>query len=95
MSFERENRREPKRIRRVDPRFLLGGYALGLVAMSPAPLVYYWLLAPVGALLAAGTCVLVSLARPRFADAACGALLAAVFGLVTVLVMFFFVGARG
>ncbi|QNJ95485.1 hypothetical protein HZU40_15440 [Mycolicibacterium fluoranthenivorans] len=95
MSFERENRLEPKRIRRVDPRFLLGGYALGLAAMSPAPLVYYWLLAPVGAVLAAGTCVLVSLARPRFADAACGALLAAVFGLVTVLVMFFFVGARG
>lgn len=89
MSFERESARDPRPVRRVDPRFLLGGYVLGLLAMSPGPLAYYWLFAPAGALLAAGACALVGLMRPRFADAARGALLAAVFGVVTVLFMFF------
>jgi hypothetical protein len=92
MSFERESALDPAPPRPPDPRFLLGGYLLGLVAMSPTPLLYYWLLAPLGAVLAAAGCLLVALVAPRFADAARGALLAALFGVVTVLVLFFGAG---
>ena len=94
MSFEHESTLDPRIEREVDPRYLFGGYALGLVVMSPAPLLYYWLFAPAGALLVAAAAVLVATVRPRFDDVACGAFFAALFGLVSVLVLFF-VGAQG
>lgn len=89
MSFEYESTLDPRIERTIDPRYLCGGYALGLVVMAPAPLLYYWLFAPAGALLVAAVAVLVATVRPRFDDAACGAFFAAVFGLVAVLVLFF------
>lgn len=88
MSFPRECALDPAPPRAADARYVLGGYLAGLVAMSPTPLLYYWLFAPLGALLAAAACLLVALARPRFADVARGALLAAAFGAVTILVLF-------
>ena len=92
MSFERESQLDPNPSRTADPRFLIGGYFLGLVAMSPAPLAYYWLFAPVGALLVAVGSVLLGAVRPRFIDAALGALLAFVFGVVTVVAMLLVLG---
>ncbi|MUL45107.1 hypothetical protein FZI85_00460 [Mycobacterium sp. CBMA293] len=88
MSFEHEISLDPQPQRNVEPRFLLGGYVLGVVAMSSAPLMYYWLFAPAGALLVAAVCVVVATVWPRFDDAARGAFFAAVFGVVTVLVLF-------
>lgn len=89
MSYEQESSLDPRTERRTDPRYLLGGYAAGLVAMSLAPLAYYWLFAPAGAVLVAAVAVLVATVRPRFDDVACGAFFAALFGLVAVLVLFF------
>jgi hypothetical protein len=80
MSFEHESTLDPRIEREV--------------VMSPAPLLYYWLFAPAGALLVAAAAVLVATVRPRFDDVACGAFFAALFGLVAVLVLFF-VGAQG
>lgn len=89
MSFEYENSLDPRTERKVDPRYLVGGYVLGLVAMSLTPLMFYWLFVPAGALLVAATAVLVATVRPQFDDVACGAFFAALFGLVAVLVLFF------
>ena len=93
MSFERESSLDPRTERKVDPQYLLGGYAAGLAAMSLAPLTYYWLFAPAGAVFVAALAVLVATVRPRFDDAAYGAFFAALFGLVAVLVLSF-VGAQ-
>jgi len=91
MSYEYESLLDPLTERKVDPRYLLGGYAAGLAGMSLAPLMFYWLFAPVGALVVAAVAVLVATARPRFDDAACGAFFAAVFGAVAIFVLSFVV----
>ncbi|MUL75382.1 hypothetical protein [Mycolicibacterium sp. CBMA 226] len=94
MAFEHESLLDPLTERKVDPRYLLGGYVVGLVAMSLAPLMYFWLFAPAGALLVAAVAVLVATVRPRFDDAACGAFFAALFGAVAILVLSFVVAQR-
>lgn len=94
MSFERESVLDPLTDRKVDPRYLLGGYAAGLAALSLAPLMFYWLFAPAGALLVAAVAVLVATVRPRFDDAACGAFFAALFGAVAIFVLSFIVAQR-
>lgn len=91
MSFEHESLLDPLTERKVDPRNLLGGYVLGLVATSLAPLMFYWLFAPAGALLVAAAAVLAATVRPQFDDVACGAFFAALFGLVAILVLSFVV----
>lgn len=93
MSYEHESALDPRTDQTVDPRYLLGGYVLGLVAMSLAPVIYFWLFAPAGALLVAAVAVLVATVRPRFDDVARGAYFAALFGLAATLVLFF-VGAQ-
>lgn len=84
MSYDYESQLDP---RKVDsgtpvskPPWMLLGYLLGLIAMSPAPLLYYWLFAPCGALLIAAICTVVGATRPVFRAMASGALLAAAFG---------------
>jgi hypothetical protein len=72
--------------RRAEPRLLLIGYVLGVAAMSPAPLVYFWLFAPVGALIAAGLFGVAKIWSRGAADLALGALAATLFGVVTVVV---------
>jgi hypothetical protein len=69
-------------------RWMLVGYLLGLLAMSPPLLLYYWIFAPLGPLLVAGVCVLVGSAHHRFHAIATGAAVALVFCAVTVLVFF-------
>ena len=70
------------------PRWTLLGYLLGLIAMSPAPLLYYWLFAPSAALLLAAICGLIGTTHPRFRATASGALTAAAFGATAVLTFF-------
>jgi hypothetical protein len=94
MSYEHESLLDPLTERQVDPRYLLGGYVLGLFATSLAPLMFYWLFAPAGALLVAAVAVLVATVQPRFDDAACGAFFAALFGAVAILVLSFVVAQR-
>ncbi|CAM5701237.1 hypothetical protein MAUB1S_00386 [Mycolicibacterium aubagnense] len=94
MSFEHESLLDPLTERTVDPRYLLGGYVLGLVATSLVPLLVYWLFAPAGALFVAAVAVVVATVRPRFDDAACGAFFAAVFGAVAIFVLSFVVAQR-
>jgi hypothetical protein len=94
MAFEHESLLDPLTERKVDPPYLLGGYVVGLVVMSLAPLMYYWLFAPAGALLVAAVAVLVATVRPQFDDAACGAFFAALFGVVAILVLSFVVAQR-
>ena len=81
MSYEHESLLDPLTERQVDPRYLLGGYVLGLFA-------------PAGALLVAAVAVLVATVQPRFDDAACGAFFAALFGAVAILVLSFVVAQR-
>ena len=94
MSFEYESKLDPRDKQSgrppASPQLTLIGYLLGLIAMSPAPVLYYWFLAPGCALLVAGLCVLAGTVHRRFRDMALGALIAAVFGAVTAFV--FFVG---
>lgn len=85
MSFERESALDPGPARNADVRFLFGGYVVGLVAMAVLAVSFYSLSAPLGALLAAGACIVVARSHPRFGDAARGALFAAVFGFVAIL----------
>jgi ABC-type branched-subunit amino acid transport system permease subunit len=94
MSYEYESSLDPRPERKVDPRYLLGGYAAGLVAMSLAPLLHLWLFVPAAALVVAAVAVLVATVRPRFDDVARGAYFAAVFGVVAMLVLSF-VSAQG
>jgi hypothetical protein len=69
-------------------RWMLAGYLVGLLAMSPPLLLYYWIFAPLGPLLVAGVCVLAGTALHRFHAMATGAAVATVFCVVTVLVFF-------
>lgn len=71
---------------RAEPRLLFIGYVLGVAAMSPAPLVYFWLFAPAGALIAAGLFGVAAIWSRGAADLALGALAATLFGVVTVVV---------
>lgn len=68
-----------------EPRLLLIGFLLGVAAMSPPPLVYFWLFAPAGALIAAGLFGVVAIWSRGAADLALGALAATLFGVVTVV----------
>lgn len=70
------------------PRWILLGYLLGLIAMSPAPLLYYWLLAPGSAVLIAAVCGLIGATRPRLRAMASGALIAAAFGATAALTFY-------
>lgn len=87
MSFEHERALDPAPTRKADPGFLLGGYVLGLAAMSPGALLYYWFFMPLGALLAAGVCAAIATMDPRFKDATRGALFAAAFGFVAIVTL--------
>jgi hypothetical protein len=73
------------------PGWLLAGYLLGLLAMSPAPVLRYWYFAPFVPLVVVAACVLAGIMDRRFhaaaARAAAGAAAAAVFGAVTVVVL--------
>ncbi|MEU0497405.1 hypothetical protein [Mycobacterium sp. NPDC006124] len=62
------------------------GFALGLLAMSPGAVLYYWFFAPVAALLLAGALSLVAAVRSRVWPVAEGAFAAALFGIVAVVV---------
>jgi hypothetical protein len=93
MSWEYESKLDPHNAQSRRPpaaslQWTLIGYLLGLLAMSPAPVLYYWLFAPGCALLVAGLCALAGTLHRRFRDMALGALVAAVFGAVTALVFF-------
>lgn len=70
---------------RPEPRLLLIGYLLGVAAMSPAPLVYFWLFAPAGALIVAGLFGVAAIWSRGAAGLAFGALAATLFGVVTVV----------
>lgn len=60
------------------------GLGLGLLAMSPWAVIYYWFFAPVAALLLAGALTVVAAFRRRVWPVAEGAVAAAVFGAVAV-----------
>ena len=65
--------------------WVLLGFALGLLAMSPGAVLYYWFFTPVAALLRAGALTLVSAVRGRVWPVAEGAFAAALFGVVAVV----------
>ena len=65
--------------------WVLLGFALGLLAMSPGAVLYYWFFTPVAALLLAGALTLVSAFRDRVWPVAEGAFAAALFGVVAVV----------
>jgi hypothetical protein len=67
------------------PRMLLG-FGLGLLAMSPGAVLYYWFFAPVAALVLAGALSLVAAFRDRVWPVAEGMFAAALFGIVAVVV---------
>lgn len=83
MSYDYESQLDPGKLDSGEPRakppWMLLGYLLGLIAMS-TPLLYYWLLAPCGALLIAAICTVAGTTRPPFRAMALGALMAAAFG---------------
>ena len=66
--------------------WMLLGFGLGLLAMSPGAVLYYWIFAPVAALILAGALTLVSAVRNRVWPVAEGAFAAALFGFVAVVV---------
>lgn len=91
MSYEHESQLDPAKNDGTPagtPVWVLVGYLLGLLAMSPTPLLYYWLFAPAGALVVAAAALLASGANPRLRAVARGALLAAVFGACASLSFF-------
>lgn len=65
---------------------MLLGFALGLLAMSPGAVLYYWFFAPVAALVLAGALTIVAAVRSRVWPVAEGAFAAALFGMVAVAV---------
>jgi hypothetical protein len=66
--------------------WMLLGFGLGLLAMSPGAVLYYWIFAPVAALILAGALTLVAAFRNRVWPVAEGAFAAALFGIVAVIV---------
>jgi hypothetical protein len=66
--------------------WMLLGFGLGLLAMSPGAVLYYWFFAPVAALILAGALTLVAAVRNRVWPVAEGAFAAALFGFVAVVV---------
>jgi hypothetical protein len=75
-----------RRTREPGSPWMLLGFGLGLLAMSPGVVLYYWFFAPVVALLLAGALSLVAAVRPRVWPVAEGAFAAALFGIVAVVV---------
>ncbi|MCV7424855.1 hypothetical protein H7K45_30375 [Mycobacterium yunnanensis] len=81
-----------RRIREPGSPCVLLGFVLGLLAMSPWAVLYYWFFAPVAALILAGVLSVVAAVRGRVWPVAEGAFAAALFGFVAVVV--FAVGVR-
>lgn len=92
MSYHYESQLDPGRVNAGAPGtrapWIVLGYLLGLIGMSPAPLLYYWMFAPVGALLVAAICLVVGTVRPHFQAMASGALMAAAFGAAAAVTFF-------
>jgi hypothetical protein len=99
VSFERESKLDTARTPPGGPppssRWILTGYLLGVLAMSPAPVLYFWFFAPVVPLLIAGAAVLAGVVDRRFHAVAAGSAAAAVFGAVTVFVFFIGIANTG
>ncbi|MBJ7336211.1 hypothetical protein [Mycolicibacterium sp.] len=86
MSAEVERASIPRRQRIPGSPWMLLGFALGLLAMSPGAVLYYWFFTPVAALVVAGVLSLVASFRDRVWPVAEGAFAAALFGVVAVVV---------
>lgn len=63
---------------------MLAGYLIGVIAMSPVPLAYYWMFAPAGALAVTVIFAVAAIWSPTYANLARGALAAALFGITAV-----------
>jgi hypothetical protein len=86
MSSEVQRALNSRRNREPGSPWMLVGFALGLLAMSPGAVLYYWFFAPVAALVLAGALTLVAAFRNRVWPVAEGAFAAALFGIVAVVV---------
>jgi serine/threonine protein kinase, bacterial len=76
---------QPQPVRTGSSPWMLLGFVLGLLAMSP--ILYFWLITPVAALMLAGLLGLVGIAVRRVLPLAEGALAAAAFAAVVVVIM--------
>ena len=70
---------------RRQPRVMLVGFVLGVAAMAPAPLLYFWPFAPIAALLPTAVFTVGAIWSRSCADLAIGALAAAMFGTTAIL----------
>ena len=71
---------------------MLLGVVLGLLALSPGVVLYYWFFAPVVPLALAAVLRIVSTAKTHVYPVAEGALAAALFGVACVVVYFIGIG---
>lgn len=67
---------------------MIVGFGLGLLALSPAVVLYYWFFAPIVPLLLAGIARVLSSSRKPLYPIAEGLVAAALFGVVAVIVFF-------
>jgi hypothetical protein len=73
---------DPGRPRPPGSPWMLACFAVGLLALSPAVVLYYWFFAPLVPLVLAGLARILSTAKPRLYPVAEGLVAAAVFGVV-------------
>ena len=76
---------DPGRPRPPGSPLMLLGFALGLLALSPGAVLYYWFFAPIVPVILAGVLRIVATWKMRVYPVAEGALAAALFGVAAVV----------
>jgi hypothetical protein len=79
---------DPGRPRPPGSPWMLGGLVLGLLALSPAVVLYYWFFAPLVPLVLAAFARILSTRKKSLYPVAEGLVAAAVFGVVAVIIFF-------
>ena len=67
------------------PRVMLVGFVLGVAAMAPSPMLFFWPFAPIAALLPTAVFTVGAIWSRTCADLALGGLAAAMFGTTAIL----------